>query len=114
VPEAEPKLVVMSRRTTPLSLKTFGPFEPSPGNGPAVSSGIGVDGSDVLEEIVPEGRLVVVVPPPVLSEVVRLDDAQPTSVTTPAPAISLSRLRRRINGDRSREESASSSSMPPP
>jgi hypothetical protein len=41
-PEAEPKLDVMSLRTTPLSVSAFGPFEPSPGNGPAVSSGISV------------------------------------------------------------------------
>ena len=30
----------MSLRTTPLSASAFGPLEPSPGNGPAVSSGI--------------------------------------------------------------------------
>ena len=39
-PDASPKLFVMSWRTTPLSVRTFGPFEPSPGYGPAVSSGI--------------------------------------------------------------------------
>ncbi len=33
---------VMSLRTTPLWLSTSGPFEPSPGYGPAVSSGISV------------------------------------------------------------------------
>src|ERR671914_2085873 len=43
-PEALPKLFVMSSRTTPLSVRTLGPFDPSPGNGPAVSSGI----SDVV------------------------------------------------------------------
>ena len=31
VPDASPKLVVMSLRTTPLSVSTFGPLEPSPG-----------------------------------------------------------------------------------
>jgi hypothetical protein len=31
VPDALPKLVVMSRRTMPLSVRTFGPLEPSPG-----------------------------------------------------------------------------------
>ena len=31
VPLAEPKLDVMSLRTTPLSVSTLGPFEPSPG-----------------------------------------------------------------------------------
>src|SRR5206468_6116664 len=35
-----PKLDRMSLRTTPLWVRTSGPFEPSPGNGPAVSSGI--------------------------------------------------------------------------
>ena len=36
----EPKLDRMSLRTIPLWPRTFGPFEPSPGNGPAVSSGM--------------------------------------------------------------------------
>ena len=40
LPVASPKLLVMSVRTTPLSASAFGPFEPSPGYGPAVSSGI--------------------------------------------------------------------------
>ena len=39
-PDAEPKLDRMSLRTTPLWFSRSGPFEPSPGNGPAVSSGI--------------------------------------------------------------------------
>ncbi len=30
-PDASPKLLVMSLRTTPLSVSTFGPLEPSPG-----------------------------------------------------------------------------------
>src|SRR3954470_11674766 len=34
-----PKLDRMSLRTTPLCVRTSGPLEPSPGNGPAVSSG---------------------------------------------------------------------------
>ena len=36
-----PKLWRMSLWTMPLWLSTFGPFEPLPGNGPAVSSGSG-------------------------------------------------------------------------
>ena len=36
----DPKLEVMSLRTMPLSVSTFAPLEPSPGYGPAVSSGI--------------------------------------------------------------------------
>ncbi|WP_249266469.1 MULTISPECIES: hypothetical protein [unclassified Pseudonocardia] len=35
-----PKLDRMSLRTTPDSVSTFAPLEPSPGYGPAVSSGI--------------------------------------------------------------------------
>lgn len=35
-----PKLERMSRRTMPLEVRTFAPFEPSPGYGPAVSLGI--------------------------------------------------------------------------
>ena len=38
-PEEEPKLDRMSLRTTPDSMRTFGPFDPSPGYGPAVSAG---------------------------------------------------------------------------
>src|SRR5213076_2148282 len=41
-PLAEPKLGRMSRRTIPLWVSTLGPFDPSPGKGPAVSSGMGV------------------------------------------------------------------------
>src|SRR5262249_20299160 len=39
-PLAEPMLERMSLRTTPSWVRTFGPFEPSPGKGPSVSSGI--------------------------------------------------------------------------
>src|ERR1700754_2617798 len=39
-PVAPPKLERMSLRTIPLLVSTFGPLEPSPGYGPAVSSGI--------------------------------------------------------------------------
>src|SRR6478752_5645926 len=39
-PDAEPNDVVRSLRTTPDSVSTFTPFDPSPGYGPAVSSGI--------------------------------------------------------------------------
>jgi hypothetical protein len=38
----DPKLGRMSLRTMPLCVSTLTPFDPSPGNGPAVSSGIGV------------------------------------------------------------------------
>jgi hypothetical protein len=39
VPDADPKLEVMSFLTIPLSVSTLGPLEPSAGKGPAVSSG---------------------------------------------------------------------------
>src|SRR6478736_4599750 len=39
-PDAVPNDVVRSLRTTPDSVSTLTPFEPSPGYGPAVSSGI--------------------------------------------------------------------------
>jgi hypothetical protein len=42
-PDAPPTLVVMSLRTMPLMLSAFTSFEPSPGNGPAVSSGIAAE-----------------------------------------------------------------------
>src|SRR5262245_28078287 len=35
-----PRVVLMSLRTMPESASAFGPFEPSPGYGPAVSSGM--------------------------------------------------------------------------
>jgi hypothetical protein len=42
IADADPKLVVMSLRTMPVSVSTLTPLEPSPGYGPAVSSGISV------------------------------------------------------------------------
>ena len=51
MPEAPPKLLVMSRRTTPLSVSALGPLEPSPGKGPAVSSGIEEESEVVLVEV---------------------------------------------------------------
>ena len=43
VPLEPPKLDRMSLRTIPLCSSTSGPLEPSPGYGPAVSSGISPD-----------------------------------------------------------------------
>lgn len=39
VPEYAPKLLVMSLRATPDSMRTLGPLLPSPGYGPAISCG---------------------------------------------------------------------------
>src|ERR1700757_436418 len=61
-PEYGPKLGRMSPRTTPESVRTFGPLEPSPGNGPAVSADTGFAhavapaGWFVAEAIVVVGR----------------------------------------------------------
>ena len=66
VPLASPKLVRMSLRTIPLSVSTFGPFVPSPGNGPPVSSGIAV--------VAPAAPLVVDDDPPAEDDVVAEDD----------------------------------------
>src|SRR2546429_5818309 len=52
----DPKLDRMSWRTIPLWLRTSGPFEPSPGYGPAVSSGIALVGVAVLPAL-PEVEL---------------------------------------------------------
>ena len=61
MPVDEPKLERMSLRTTPLWVSTFGPFEPSPGYGPAVSSGI-VDRSPVVVAVVGGWLLSLLVP----------------------------------------------------
>src|SRR2546423_13714562 len=63
VPLEPSKLVRMSLRTTPLSLSTSGPLEPSPGYGPPVSSGIT---EHVVTAVVP---VVVVVTPEVVDVV---------------------------------------------
>ena len=55
----------MSRRTMPLSVSTFGPLVPSPGNGPAVSSGIARRARPV-----PVGEVVVDDEPAAVDEVV--------------------------------------------
>src|SRR5213075_3183702 len=47
-----PKLERMSLLTTPLWVRTSGPFEPSPGNGPAVSSGITAQSAPVVPPVV--------------------------------------------------------------
>jgi hypothetical protein len=54
VPLAPPKLLRMSLRTMPLCSSTSGPFEPSPGYGPAVSSGISPDAAVADDEGVDE------------------------------------------------------------
>jgi hypothetical protein len=102
-PSAEPKLFVMSRRTTPLSLRTFGPFEPSPGYGPAVSLGMTSQSElDVPEEEEPEEDASDAAPESSVEQAA-------TSGTMLAPASSLI-MRRRANTGRSWESPLSNSS----
>jgi hypothetical protein len=99
----------MSLRTAPLSVRTFGPLEPSAGNGPAVSSGMTSTSPDVAAEAgaalvaavldAPDVPLVVaelpsVPEPAVVAAPSPLDDAQPTNASSPAP-VSTWRARRR-------------------
>jgi hypothetical protein len=72
-PLAAPKLERMSPRTMPESVSTFGPFEPSPGYGPAVSSGISPVDAATLDGEPPHAAI-------------------PTA-TTPRPSARSSRLR---------------------
>src|SRR5262245_30856314 len=69
-PEADPMLEVMSLRTTPSSVRMFGPFVPSPGYGPAVSSGI----CSQVVAVVAAAAVVAVVPPVVLDVAPLVDD----------------------------------------
>ena len=57
-PLASPKLERMSLRTMPLSVSTLTPFEPSPGYGPAVSSGMVVPQATVAAEAVVAAEVV--------------------------------------------------------
>src|SRR5687767_9922852 len=51
---SRPMLERMSLRTMPDSSSTSGPFEPSPGYGPAVSSGISSEGRPLVAVPAPE------------------------------------------------------------
>jgi hypothetical protein len=105
-PEALPKLFVMSSRTTPLSVRTFGPLDPSPGNGPAVSSGISdvVPADDSVSEDVAVPDAPVVVSPS--------EPPQAATMTEPTPpANSPTPLRRETSRGRSNSRPRSWSSM---
>ena len=118
MPLDEPKLERMSWRTMPLSVRTFTPFEPSAGNGPAVSSAM-TPTEPPDEPVVPAAPAVVAAPvvaePPLdpldpveadAAAVVALVpvalDAQPARASTPAPPISCSIRRRLRRVDRSK------------
>ena len=59
-PDAAPTLDLMSLRTMPLSVRTLGPFVPSPGYGPAVSFGIWAQLASVAVVVVVAAGVVVV------------------------------------------------------
>ncbi len=116
VPEDEPKLLRMSLRTTPLSVRTFGPLDPSAGKGPAVSSGITstspvaapvvaavvAEVAPVEAAVVPEVPVVPVVPEPaVVPEPLSFEDAEPTRASRPAPPRTCRARRRPIRRGRS-------------
>src|SRR5689334_18622708 len=95
VPDDDPKLDRMSLRTTPSSPSTSTPFDPSPGYGPAVSSGITpvavvADDEDDCDPPFDADVDVVLDPLDVAF------DAQPAIATTLAPPISWSSRRRFI------------------
>ena len=102
-PLALPKLDRMSLRTTPLSVSTSAPFEPSPGYGPAVSSGM-MEHDVTVAVAAP----VVVVAPAVVDvlDVLELDAAVPDP-PLPQPAASAPRppsSTRRRGGRRTEQE----------
>jgi len=66
---------------------------------------VSVTAADEFEPDVSVAPAILAVP----LDAVCFDDAQPASVTTPAPASSLSRFRRCIRGDRSKKSSRSCS-----
>ena len=101
VPEADPKLEVMSLRTMPLSVSTLTPLEPSAGYGPPVSSGISavaplVASAAAVVVPAPEEVAVVVAEPP-------YEVPQPTTVARPPMARSWRARRRVISVDTSKD-----------
>jgi len=65
----------MSARTTPAVVNASGPLEPSPGNGPAVSSGMTVQSA-----VVPDAAADAVAPVPLLAPDPAERDAEPAGV----------------------------------
>ncbi len=91
----EPKLEVMSARTIPLSESTSGPLEPSPGNGPAVSSGM-------TSQAPPAAAADVLPAAPVVVEAETRSSAQPAMASKPVIPASRRRVRRSISVERSK------------
>src|SRR5437868_13889869 len=94
IPARPAKLDRMSFRTTPLRPSTLGPFDPSPGYGPCVSSGI-----RLLHDDVPPAGAVVGFAEASVGLVVLLEHASNCNAPTLAPnrAASRSRPRRSIS-----------------
>ncbi len=95
----------MSLRTTPVWDSTSGPFEPSPGNGPAVSSGMTSHDAASAPPVAPAlwlaPAVAVAVAPGVALDP---DGLQPTIVNSPAlipPSPSSLSIRRRSSVARS-------------
>src|SRR5207342_3194961 len=87
VPEYSPKLERMSARTTPLWPRTSGPFEPSPGNGPAVSSGMTAQSAAAVLATAEAAAVAdAEVADDVPADDAPVDGAQPASTTSPAPS----------------------------
>src|SRR6478672_9286794 len=84
VPEYAPKLERMSARTTPLWLSTSGPFEPSPGNGPAVSSGMTTQSAAALAAAEPAAVDDADADDDAAEDDAPVDGAQPARTTSPA------------------------------
>ncbi|WP_232075588.1 hypothetical protein [Phytohabitans suffuscus] len=109
MPLALPKLERMSERTMPLSSSTLGPFEPSPGYGPAVSSGISpvaVAAAPVADAAAEEAEDGAEVPPPPPAP----QAARPIPVTPRPSALSTRRRPIRVPRSKRRPWSTSSSS----
>ena len=85
-----PKLDVMSLRTMPLSVSTFGPFDPSPGYGPAVSSLIGVH--DAVDAVSAAAVVAVVAEAMVVVDPVVAVVAPVVAVVLPAAAVVVAAL----------------------
>jgi len=104
----EPKLDRMSRRTMPFCDKTLGPFDPSPGKGPAVSSGMGAQSAvpaavaeaPTVDVVEPAPEVDVVDPAGVEPAEVEPSGLHPASTPSADPASSR-RARRRLSVARS-------------
>src|SRR6187549_454814 len=87
VPLRPPKLERMSLRTTPEVVSTLGPFDPSPGNGPAVSFGTSAHVVDPLAPVVPVAAVASVAAAALTAPGEVAVSPQPNSVKAPAAVV---------------------------